>query len=336
MVGMPMNINKRRQVIKLIALGGLACATPYMAVASSLGEKLSLYDWYGFALGAEVSIQLYHNDKVEANRIIRSAVNIIRDMEKIFSLYDETSSLTKLNKDGVIYDPSKSLVELITEANYISNITSGAFDITVQPLWDYYKQVFRKQRGGSKKNQVELDNIRDLIGYKKISFSHEKISFDQKNMAVTLNGIAQGYVTDRVAGYFKSESMTSVLIDIGEYRTLGPQADGMPWRIALADPIHMGAYTKILEIKEGAVATSSGSGDIFEPTGEYHHLFDPYTGKSSHRYSSVTVTAPKASTADALSTAFYSMSLADIKGCLSKMSNITAMITLNDGKLVTI
>lgn len=333
---MSMKNNKRRQVIKLVALGGIASLFPNINSALSLGKKATLYDWHGFALGAEVSIQIYHQDKAEANRIIGSAVKIIRVQEKIFSLYDTSSTVIKLNEDGVIYHPPNPLIELIMEANHISHITSGAFDITVQPLWQFYKQKFNKQSIMDEHDRAKFANIHDLTGYKKISLSKEKISFDQKNMAVTLNGIAQGYVTDCVTNFLKDEGMTSILVDIGEYRTLGPQADGTPWRIALADPIHLGAYAKILDIRGGAVATSSGTGDMFEPTGEYHHLLDPHTGKSSHRYLSVTVTAPKASTADALSTAFYAMSLDDIKKCLGKMSKITAIITLNNGKIVTI
>ncbi len=310
-----------------------ACTVPHAAMAIVSNEKPSLHQWHGFALGAEVSLQLYHQDKKAAQRIMQNSVKIIRDMEAYFSLYQPNSLLSTLNRDGVIYNPPVEFVDLLRISKHISQITSGAFDVTVQPLWQYYATQNYNQKWSP---DEELQIIQKLIGYEKLSISPELISFDRKGMAVTLNGIAQGYVTDRVSAYLQSEGMMSVLVDIGEYRALGPQADKSPWRIGLADPQNFGEFSHILEIHQGAVATSSGTDDIFDSHGEFHHLFDPQTGKSAHRYSSVTVTAPEATMADALSTAFCAMSVTTIKECLHTLPQVNVRLTDQAGTVIIV
>ncbi len=332
---------QRRRVIKLLATGVAAGSLPVSLLAdgaqrAGVLHPGGLHQWQGFALGAEVSIQLYHPEALEARRIIEQSVRIIRDMEGLFSLYQPQSTLSRLNQQGEVDHPPRSFVDLLRISNKVSQMTSGAFDVTVQPLWQYYHSFFSAQNKSYKPEPAALQAVRDLVGYEKLSISDQRVAFDRPKMAATLNGIAQGYVTDRVADFLKSQGLTSVLVDIGEYRALGPQADGTPWRIGLADPQKLGQLADILDIHQGAVATSSGIGDIFEPSGEYHHLFDPHSGKSAHRYLSVTVTAPEATLADALSTAFCSMSIADIKQCLHQVPAVTARLTDSDGSVVSL
>lgn len=325
---------QRRRVIKLMAASLVACGAPQTALAMMAEHRL--HHWQGFALGAEVSLQLYHHDEKAAQRIIEKAVQIIRDMESLFSLHQESSTLSSLNQQGVIHNPPAEFVELLRTAQDISRMTSGAFDITVQPLWQFYQARFSGASEGNGPIEEELRLIRDHIGYQKMSISRQKVSFDQPGMAATLNGIAQGYVTDRVSDYLKSEGLTAVLVDIGEYRALGPQADETPWRIGLADPLNFGQLSHILELNRGAVATSAGRGDSFDKNGEFHHLFDPRTGKSAQRYSSVTVTAPEATLADALSTAFYAMPVAAIKECLLHYPAVNARLTDQAGAVIIV
>ncbi len=327
---------KRRRLIKLMAASCLMGSLPNGARAFSQQNKSELYKWQGFALGAEVSLQLYHTDGNAARRIIQNARKIIDDMEGLFSLYRQDSVLSRLNRLGAIDNPPADFVDLLQMSHRVSRMTSGAFDVTVQPLWQFYKDFFSSQGRGADPLPNALRALQDKIGYEKLQISPDRIAFDQTGMAVTLNGIAQGYVTDRVADYLKSEGMTSVLVDIGEYRALGPQADQSPWRIGLMDPIKLGQFSDILEITDGAVATSSGQGDVFDGRGTYHHLFDPHSGKSADRYLSVTVTAQEAALADALSTAFYAMSMAAIKDCLKVLPLVNARLTDKAGAVIMV
>lgn len=325
---------QRRRIITLMATGMAACMVPgrALALATALQPRPELHTWNGFALGAEVSLQIYHHDTSAARRIIQRSVEIIRQMEGLFSLYQPDSVISTLNRQGAVDSPPAAFVDLLRTAGRVSQMTSGAFDITVQPLWQYYDKGF--SAGGNDFNpgtDGDLQFVRSLVDYQKLIISDQRVSFERKAMAATLNGIAQGYVTDRVSDYLKDCGMTSVLVDIGEYRALGPQADGSPWRIGLADPQHPGGLADILEITQGAVATSSGSGDRFDTSGDYHHLFDPTSGASANRYLSVTVTAPTATWADALSTAFCALPEVAIESCLKKLSSVSVRLTRADG-----
>jgi len=320
--------HNRRKVIKLMAAGAAAFSLPAAALAAAPKSSVSLFKWHGFAMGAEVSLQLFHPDEKAARQIIDHAIKIIRNMENLFSLYQTGSVITRLNRDGYLPQPPADFTDLLRRANRISQRTSGAFDITVQPLWHYYKARFLDQKNDFIWTpDAEFRAARALVDYQKISILPERIAFERPNMAITLNGIAQGYATDKVSDYLKSEGMTSVLVDMGEYRALGPQPDQSPWRIALADPEHIGAVSDILEVNQGAVATSSGAGDVFDQSGKYHHMMDPHTGQSADKYLSVTVTAPEATLADALSTAFCSMEPKQIEKCLKSLPSVTARLS---------
>jgi len=327
---------KRRRVIKLMAATvATLLAAPRAGLAIVRQRRAELYSWHGFALGAEVSLQLYHHDALAARRIIQGSVKIIRKMEQLFSLYRESSALSELNREGVLYEPEPEFYDLMRAAKMASVMTSGAFDITVQPLWKYYHSFFEQYPAGTPVAE-QLSDIRQLVDHRKLSVSRDRVGFDRRGMAATLNGIAQGYATDQVTDYLKKAGMTSVLVDIGEYRALGPQADQSPWRIGLMDPEHPGEFSEILDVMKGAVATSSSSGDRFEATGRYNHLFDPHSGLSANRYLSVTVTAPTATLADSLSTAFCVMPEGDIEKCLKQLPAIKARLTHSGGRVVTL
>src|SRR5690606_20625021 len=126
-------------------------------------------------------------------------------------------------------------------------------------------------------------------------------------MAITLNGVAQGFITDRVGGLLRSAGFDNVLVDIGEALALGRHADGAPWRAAIADPL--GGNRHLFELEIGntpgalpALATSAGSGTRFGESARLHHLLDPRTGTSASHHAGVTVAATRATLADGLST----------------------------------
>jgi hypothetical protein len=110
-----------------------------------------------------------------------------------------------------------------------------------------------------------------------------RIALARPRMGLTLNGIAQGYVTDRVTEILRDNGCDRILANMGcsELRTIGRHADGRPWRIGLADPRRPENVVAALDLCDRALCTSGGYGTKFEPTGRFHHLFDPDTGASA-------------------------------------------------------
>jgi thiamine biosynthesis lipoprotein len=122
-------------------------------------------------------------------------------------------------------------------------------------------------------------------------------------MGITLNGIAQGYITDRAADLLRESGFDNVLVQLGETRALGRPTADRPWRVAVPDPRGGGPDKAGFDLVNQAIASSSGLAARFDAAGRHHHLFDPATGASTGRSLGVTVIGERATAADALSTA---------------------------------
>ncbi|KAA0684876.1 FAD:protein FMN transferase [Azospirillum brasilense] len=293
--------------------------------------------WRGVALGADSVIQLAHPDPAEADRLIALCLEEVARLERVFSLYRTDSALVRLNRDGVLDAPPADLVRLLSEAAAFSRRTDGAFDPTVQPLWQLYAGHFaRPGADPAGPPAAVLRAARELVDHRKLRIEPGRVSFAGRGMAVTLNGIAQGYVTDRVSERLRAEGMTDVLVDLGEIRALGHHPSGRPWSVGLADPLVEGRNAGTLEIADRAVATSGGYGTPFDPAGRFTHLFDPATGGCAREWLAVTVLAPDATTADALSTALSVAPEARAAVLLDRFPGTAARLTRRDGSVLAL
>ena len=324
----------RRRALRIVAGLGALCLAPGLAGAR---PRARVTTWHGTALGAEASIILAHEDEGAARDLIRRAVAEIARLEKVFSLYRADSALSRLNRHGVLDAPPLDLVRLLAEARRFGDLTDGAFDVTVQPLWGVYANHFAAP--GADPDGPDAEAIAEALArvdYRAVSVESHRIGFARPGMAVTLNGIAQGYITDRVADLLRRAGLDNVLIDLGETRALGRHPDGRPWRVGLRDPLDREAIVRDLDLTNAALATSAGAGTRFDAHGRHHHLLDPRTGRSAQRYLSVSVIADTATAADALSTGFSIADIATIESAIAGRRPITAILTPPDGQAVTL
>lgn len=291
--------NSRNLVSRRRAISIVAGAAAWMWTRDGHGAPTTYHEWFGTALGAPASIRLYDPDRGRARAAVESAVCEIERLETEFSLYRPTSALSHLNRDGRLDGPSHDMRRLLAECRRISELTEGTFDVTVQPLWTLYAAHFEEypdSRSGPSPAAVVA--TRSKVDYRRVRVDEACVRIDA-GMAVTFNGIAQGYVTDSVANLLRRDGWRSVLIDLGEMRALGQHPDGRPWRVALRGA--RGDATVALE--DGALATSAWNGTVFDRAGRFGHLFDPRQGPVRSRWLSLSVVAASATTADALSTA---------------------------------
>jgi thiamine biosynthesis lipoprotein len=297
-------LSRRRLVGISAAATGLALI-PFGGIARA---DSGVESWRGKAMGAVASLQIHHHDRSVARRLIERAVAETQRLEQVFSLYRDDSALVSLNRHGVLVAPPKDLVDLLVECRRYFDLTGGAFDPTVQALWTLHRRHFSQvdaAAGGP--SQRALEEARGLIGFDRVSVGRDRIAFP-RGMSLTLNGIAQGYVTDRIVDLLRSEGIDRSIIDMGESRVIGPRPDGSPWRVGIVDPDHPSRVAGQLEMVNQAAATSGGYGFRFDTAGAFNHLFDPVTGQSPKSYLSVTTVMDTATAADALSTAFSLMS----------------------------
>jgi thiamine biosynthesis lipoprotein len=315
---------------RFIAIAAAAAGGAAFARAGFASDPL--HTWRGVALGAEASIRLAHPDATAARRLIDACVAEIARLERIFSLYRADSALSRLNAGGHLELPPLELVELLGRAASVSEATGGTFDVTVQPLWQRYVAHFATP--GTDPAGPDLADVLPLVDWRGIRVGPAEIALARSGMAVTLNGIAQGYVTDRVADLLRAEGMDHVLIDLGETRAMGTHPDGRPWRIGLADPAVPDRIAAHVPLADMALATSGGYGTRFEATGRHNHLIDPRTGRSAPAFRSVSVLARDATTADAASTALSFLEDDEIGPALARLGALEAHVLGPNGVTV--
>jgi len=314
---MTKNITTTTSRRKFLKISAFCMSIPF---GSSLlnAKSLEKTSWEGVALGAKGSMTLFHKDPVYAKESLNICTKEIARLEKIFSLFDKNSSISSLNKNGFLNHPPKELVEVLQYAHNISQNTKGAFDVTVQPLWtvhaDYFSTKNKKKNISQFKKNIQ--KAKKLVSYKKLQINSKKITFEKKGMQITLNGIAQGYITDQITHILKKRGYSNVLVNLGEINTIGGYSKKRDWNIATP-------YLKDIEyltLNNNAIASSGGYGTQFNE--KYHHLFDTKTGTSANNIHSVTVKAETALLADALSTAIYVMPLKESQKIKNLYPNI--------------
>jgi thiamine biosynthesis lipoprotein len=321
----------RRRVIAIVAGAvGAACLSGGRAARASDPVR-----WHGSALGAQVSIEIYHPDGAEARRLVEQSVADVRRLEQQFSLYQPDSAISMLNRTGILVAPDPDMVRLLKASLLFGDLTDGAFDPTVQPLWQLYADHFTSDNPDSDgPSQERLAETLAKVGRSNLVVGDDRIAL-LKRGAITLNGIAQGYATDRVVDRLRGAGLSTTLVNIGEIRAIGPGPAGMPWRVGLADPDRPGVLTETIDLVDRAVATSAGAGFRFDSGGRFTHLFDPTTGRSPSLYRTVSVIAPTATEADALSTAFSVLPVSRIEGIVAARLNVQARLVDAGGTLVT-
>ena len=266
------------------------------------------HSWQGRGFGADISITLDAPSET-ATPAITAAIDIIRKTERLFSLYDPNSQISRLNQTGTLR-PDPWFHHLLQEADQAHTLTSGLFDPTVQPLW------------------AELTSGRadpatqSRVGWHKVTFNPNAVHLGV-GQALTLNGIAQGFATDRVSESLAAHGFEKTLVNIGEF-----SGRGGPWTLGLHDPQfgHMGHRT----LSNAAIATSS---PMTTPIGPNGHIISP---SAQPQWSTVSVMAKSATRADALSTGLVLADL-DLIRQVRKAADVR-QITLIDpqGDLITL
>ena len=282
-----MTRTNRRRFLTITA--GFAAA----AAAAGLGPRpaqAAVFAWQGTALGARARILIDHPD---AAAITADAAAEIARLEAIFSLYRADSALSRLNAEGRLAAPPFELLQCLALCDSVHAATGGLFDPTVQPLWALYATRFS---AGSTPDAAAIAATLPLVNWRGVAFDPGAIVL-QKGQALTLNGVAQGFIADKVAELLAARGLTDILIDTGELRALGHGPDGQPWAVALTTGGSLG-------LAERSLASSSALGTTFDAAGAVGHILNPVTGlPAAARWSLVSISAGSAGLADALSTA---------------------------------
>lgn len=297
----------RRRMIRILAGMALTPVAAWTGAAPSPARAAQ----QRIALGAEARLDL-RGPAAVTGPAERAAWEELDRIEQIFSLYRTESELSRLNRDGRFATPAPELVALLRLAGQIHDATGGRFDPTVQPLW-------RALAEGRPTGAAER-----AIGWDRVRLSEHEITLGP-GQALTLNGIAQGYATDRVAQVLAQHGLEHALIEIGEFQALGG-----PFQVGIADPL-AGRLGQI-SLRDGAVATSSPQ--AMQLMGGTGHILAP--GAHGVKWRTVSVSAPSAAVADGLSTALCLAGPAPARAILRKFPGTRARVVSHAGDFLTL
>jgi thiamine biosynthesis lipoprotein len=324
----------RRRAIRIVAA---AAGLPLMiAAVRAAAPPAQMFQWHGEVLGALSELTLWHADAALCRRTILKVSAEIARYERIFSLYRPESEISRLNAAGTLQRPAPELRALIEESQRFGVMSAGAFDISVQPLWQLYQAHFWSHAHIVEDIVARAQDVaRELVDFRRIDTGAGRIAFAREGMGITLNSVGQGFVTDAIADMLRNDGFESAVVDLGEYRTLGRHPDGHSWRIGIRDALAAGEVDRVVELDDMALAVSGGYGTTFEPTGHFHHIFDPQTGASANKLADAAVIGPRATAANALAVALCVLGEERARALLEACPATRAIVTRPDGTSVT-
>jgi thiamine biosynthesis lipoprotein len=306
------------------AIAIFAATAASLAAGARSARADTLQEWRGIAMGADATIRFSGIAPDAAREAARLAAAEIERLERALSLFRDESDICRLNRDKRFDGPSSDLRAALTLARDVAEATGGLYDPTVQPLWEAHVDWFADNLARALPPDALIEKARALVDWRKLALSDAAVRIGAQQR-LTLNGLGQGYVTDRVAGLLRARGLDHVLVDLGEQLALGPRESGLPWMVAREG----GAP---IALRDGGLATSEGSGCIFGANGEAHHLFDPRSGRSARHWRRITVHHRHAAVADALSTALYAAGPQEMAVIVAKFPGVMVWATDRDGQ----
>lgn len=256
------------------------------------------------AFGTTIRISLFHPEPLVAELATKDALRAVRKVERVTSIANPSSQVFQLNRDGALARPDPHLLAVLDQARALSVLTRGAFDITVQPLWQLYRHA---PQANGRPLQSERLKASVKVGWQRVLFDTERVAFMRPGMQLTLNGLARGYAADRALAALRAHGIADALVDTGDFTSDGGQPGQRPWTVGVADPRDPAALAATMRLDGRSAATSGDYASTFTPDFVHHHIFDPGTGESPQELAGVTVLAPTGMLADGLSTAFMVM-----------------------------
>jgi len=260
--------------------------------------------------GTTLWIKAAHENADQLETALDAAVKVIRHVERQMSLFDTDSSISRLNRTGKLAHADRDLLSVLRLSQQIGTKSAGSFDISMQPLWQLWSQVTEANRLPSAK---EVERAQRLVNLRAMELTPTSVRLNAPGAALSLNGVAQGYASDRAREALRNNGIRHALIDSGETSLLGQAPNALPWRLKIEDAVtHPGkpdqvraGSSPVLQSDGRAMSTSSDAHTVFSADRRHHHILDPRTGYSPQHWSSVTVLAPSCALADALTKVFF-------------------------------
>jgi thiamine biosynthesis lipoprotein len=266
----------------------------------------------------------------------------MNEFDHSLSTYKPNSLISRVNNNDSTVVLDHYFETVFKRSLEISEITNGAFDMTIAPLANAWGFGFKNKL---EPEDIPVDSLLEIVGYQKVKLINHKIIKDDSRIMFDPSAIAKGYGVDVVAEFLESKGISNYMVEIGgEIRVKGVSNKNRPWRVGIDQPIDDPEVKNrkiqdILNLKDGAMATSGNYRQFYIKNGKkYAHTIDPKLGYPvQHSLLSASVIAPNCMTADAYATAFMVMGFEKSREIVENDPNLEAyfIYTDTDGKYQT-
>lgn len=287
----------RRDFLKIMAIGTAGGMALKYGMTQPPADKI--VSETRILMGTIINIKAAGSDPQVSIAAVNACFDRIAMLESVLSRFQPNSEVSTLNRLGHIKDAHPALIFLIQQSHQLSELTGGAFDITVKPLLDLWKSSSQPP------SVQQVNQARRFINYKDIVVNDKSISFSQTGMSITLDGIAKGFIVDEGVAEFKKYGFHNVMVEAGgDLMGVGGSNVDPSWKIGLQSPRpEIRKIVRTFDIQNQAIATSGDYMQAFTSDFLHHHIIDPRCGYSPREFASVSVIAPTTALADGLATA---------------------------------
>lgn len=316
-----------KTIYKLLTFCMLACCL-LLSACSSSREPISKQ---GFLLDTVIQITLYDTGN---ESLLDESFAVCEKYEQLLSKTVATSDVSRINQaEGKPVTVSDETIALIQKSLTYSELSDGAFDITIAPLsslWDF------KDKKTIPDSQ-DIEKAKNLVDYHTISISGNTVTLLNPKASIDLGAIAKGYIADKIKDYLVSKNVKSGLINLGgNVLTIGTKPDGSAWNIGIQKPFdEQNAAITSVHLSDESVVTSGVYERYFKQDGViYHHILDAKTGYPfQNGLLGVTIISEQSVDGDALSTTCFALGLQKGMELIRSLPDIDAIFITVDYQL---
>ena len=289
-------------------------------------------------MGSAFNLIIVSANSNKANHLARKSYELVDSLNHIFSNYDSSSELSKINASAGLlpYKMSTAMLDLVQKSQYAYIQSKGAYDISIGPLSSLWRDA-RKAKLFPEASTVLA--TKKLVGLNQVKINKRlgTIFLPNANMQLDFGGIAKGYIAQWVINFLKANGIQQALVDAGgDIVMSGPPLNQQGWLIGVNLPETTDQLlNKKLQLSNCSVATSGDVFQFIEYKGvKYSHIINPLTGYGVTNLRNVTIVAKTGATADWLATACSILPIKEAKQLAISHQAALLITTLKNGKLV--
>jgi thiamine biosynthesis lipoprotein len=289
-------------------------------------------------MGARWDFTIVAKDSLTAEQNIDTCIAEVSRIENLISDWIPSTQVSLVNSNAGIQPVkvSAEVFELTKRALHLSEITSGAFDISfaaMDNIWKFDGSMTEMPTPEAIKRSVEK------VGYKNIVLdsTNSTIYLKLKGMKIGFGALGEGYAADRCREMMLARGIKAGIVNgSGDMNTWGRQPNGKYWTIGITNPAKSNTLLKVVKLKQGAVVTSGSYEKFVDFNGtRYSHIINPATGYPATGLTSVTIFGPSAETANGFSTSMMVLGKDAALNFIKQFPAYQYLIITDGGRIVS-